>query len=212
MGEFQIFLMAAVFHKNASHSSPNSQNPSRSKTQSSIPCLLDVDIDSQYPRLQPSKTTPRKDSVFSSQRWPRYFVVSSMNNECLLDLSPIKISKALTTAKVTSDPRVTKQKAGTLLIEVRTESDSKHLMSCEHFDELPVTITQHRTLNFSKGVVKNYQLRGMTEEEFSEVDGVNSAYRVIVRRDGKTITTNTWILTFNSVTPPPYRRPQIQLP
>ncbi len=127
-----------------------------------------------------------------------------MNNECLLDLSPIKISKALTTAKVTSDPRVTKQKAGTLLIEVRTESDSKHLMCCERFDELPVTITQHRTLNFSKGVVKNYQLRGMTEEEFTEVDGVNSAYRVIVRRDGKTITTNTWILTFNSVTPPPY--------
>merc|ERR1711879_859097 len=76
---------------------------------------------------------------------------------------------------------------------------------------IPVTISPHKTLNSSKGVVKHTDLKGTTQQEMiTELkhEGVTDANNIQITREGKVIPTNTWILTFDTPTPPQ----QIKIP
>ena len=66
-----------------------------------------------------------------------------------------------------------------------------------------MTVEPHKSLNRSKGVIRSRELDGCSEEEMvAELDGVVEARHIKVRRDGREIQTNTWILTFESPKPP----------
>ena len=96
-------------------------------------------------------------------------------DKSLLDGSPVKIAKAPSKASVMVSPTVSKQKVGNLLDEVKL--DSKHLKKCKEINGIPGTVEPHKHLNTSKGVVINYKLRGRTEEEFQDIDGVTCTPR-----------------------------------
>ena len=68
-----------------------------------------------------------------------------------------------------------------------------------------MTVTEHKTLNSSKGIIKDRTLRGESETDICDYlknQGVIAVKRFTIKKDHETIETNTLLLTFNMVTVP----------
>ena len=66
-------------------------------------------------------------------------------------------------------------------------------------------MTQHKTLNSSKGIIRDRNLKGESEEnikEYLENQGVTNVKRFKVKKIQGYVNTNTILLTFNTVVPP----------
>ena len=148
-------------------------------------------------------------SIFENHKetslgWSPYLVVSPKNKENdLTTLSIFAISKALSTIGITKPKGVTRTRSGELMIETKNSAESMQLLNCKQFGTIPVTVSPHNSLNSSKGVVKSFELKHATDEEMKEnIKGVTDARRIVIQRDGKTIATNTIVLTFDTPKPP----------
>ena len=78
-------------------------------------------------------------------------------------------------------------------------------MKVTHFFNLPVEVTQHKNLNSSKGIIRDRNLKGESEEnikEYLENQGVTHVKRFKVKKGQDYVNTNTILLTFNTVVPP----------
>ncbi|GFN87759.1 hypothetical protein PoB_001426500 [Plakobranchus ocellatus] len=92
----------------------------------------------------------------------------------------------------------------------KTRSDSifpsiqaKKLGAIATFLDIPVTVSPHKSLNSSKGVIRSRDLLCCSEEEMvKELSGVTHAWRIKVRRGEDKIQTDTVVLTFDSPKPP----------
>ena len=137
--------------------------------------------------------------TLTSNTWPRFLVIGSTNDEALKKLSPFAIQKGLDC--LAGEPKsVKKLRNGSLLIECPTQRHSKNLFKSKTLYNIPINVTPHTTLNFSKGVVRSKDLEGVSEEEICEnlsSQGVSS-----VKRINELVPTNTLILTFNTPTLP----------
>ena len=70
---------------------------------------------------------------------------------------------------------------------------------------LNVTVTEHKTLNSCKGIIRDRILKNETEENITEYlkqQGVTACKRFTIKKDGNLIETNTLLLTFNSTSLP----------
>jgi len=136
--------------------------------------------------------------------WPQYLVVKFESSE-KASLSCFSIQRALIACGAGEPLAVNFLRSGDLLIKVRTPTNSDALLATTTFSGLPVTVSAHKSLNSSKGVVKSRELQHSTEEEMvQEIPEVIQARRVKLKRDGKEIVTNTWVLTFDSPRPPSF--------
>ena len=74
------------------------------------------------------------------------------------------------------------------------------LLNCALFGNVaPVVVTQHKSLNTSKGVIRNWKLARTDPEEIKEnVPSVIDVQHITVKRDNMEVKRNTLILTFNS--------------
>ena len=148
------------------------------------------------------------DNIFDEQKaslgWSPFMVISPKESgQKLTSLSIIKVGKAMKQHGVSNIKEATRLRSGAYLIEVASKADSNCLKKMTTLCGIPVIVEAHKSLNTSKGVVKSWQLQGCTEEELvEELDGVLQARRIVLRRTGGDIQTNTWILTFDSPTPP----------
>ena len=73
------------------------------------------------------------------------------------------------------------------------------------FFNLPVTVSEHNTLNSSKGIIRNRDLKGETEQnilEYLKPQGVTAVKRFKIKKGEQLIETNTFLLTFNMITLP----------
>ena len=73
------------------------------------------------------------------------------------------------------------------------------------FHNLKIKTYPHKTQNFSKRVMRNKELSQCSKEEIlAELknQGVTDIKRITIKKENKTIQTNTYILTFNSPTIP----------
>ena len=73
------------------------------------------------------------------------------------------------------------------------------------FFNLNVTVTEHKTLNSCKGIIRDRMLKHETEENITEYlkqQGVTACKRFTIKKDGNLIETNTLLLTFNTTTLP----------
>ena len=133
--------------------------------------------------------------------WPRFLIAKSRDDMCITKHNAFVISKAI--QGITGTSTVVKRlvKAGLLLIEVDCRNYANNLLKTTMFHNIPVEITEHRTLNSSKGVISSDILDGMSNEEItSELkdQGVKESYRISSNKNGKKSPTRTVILTFNS--------------
>ena len=98
-----------------------------------------------------------------------------------------------------------KLKNGTLIVETTRKMQTDILLKSKKFFNLPVEVKPHKTLNSSKGIIRDRNLKGESEKnilEYLENQGVTAAKRFTVKKGQDTINTNTILLTFDSVVPP----------
>ena len=139
--------------------------------------------------------------------WPRFIVMSPLDDkEPLTKLSPFAVEKAIL-GKFGTVQKVTKMKSGCLLIETTRAKQSRMIRDTTSFLNIEVKCTPHRSLNSSKGVIRDH---GRDLYDMSEADivmelreqGVEEVSRFILKKDGKEIKTNTLFVTFRTPTPP----------
>ncbi|GFN87513.1 RNA-directed DNA polymerase from mobile element jockey [Plakobranchus ocellatus] len=98
---------------------------------------------------------------------------------------------------------VTKLGSGDLMVELKSNDQAKKLGAIATFLDIPVTVSPHKSLNSSKGVIRSRDLRCCSEEEMvEELSGVTHAWRIKLRRGEDKIQTDTVVLTFDSPKPP----------
>ena len=144
----------------------------------------------------------------SSENWPRFIVMEAPHPSAPLSkLSPFVVAKAIQ-GKFGTVGNITKLKSGALLIEATRASQAQQILATTTLNGLAVSATPHRTLNSSKGVIKDHykDLYDMTDEKILDElsdQGVTGVSRFILKKDGESIKTNTLFVTFNTPTPPP---------
>ena len=98
-----------------------------------------------------------------------------------------------------------KLKNQTLLVETSRKTQTENLLKMKTFFNLPVSVSEHHTLNSSKGIIRDRALKGETEENIKEYlkdQGVIAVKRFTIKKGNNTIETNTLLLTFNRITVP----------
>ena len=91
------------------------------------------------------------------------------------------------------------------MIETENKKHTNFLLNMKIFHNLKIKIYPHKTLNSSKGVIRNRELSQCSREEILaelKKQGVTDIKRITIKKDNQTIQTNTYILTFNSPTTP----------
>ena len=143
----------------------------------------------------------------TNENWPRFLVMEAPHPTAPLSkLSPFSIAKAIQ-GKFGTVAKITKMKSGALLIEATRAAQAQQILACTDLCGLAVSASAHRTLNSSKGVIKDYHrdLYFMSDEEIlTELSdqGVTDVSRFLLKKDGESIKTNTLFVTFNTPTPP----------
>ncbi|GFO46829.1 RNA-directed DNA polymerase from mobile element jockey [Plakobranchus ocellatus] len=130
-------------------------------------------------------------------------VISSRGSAKVADRSPFKIHRELKSILGDETIEVTKLGSGDLMVELKSNDQAKKLGAIATFLDIPVTVSPHKSLNSSKGVIRSRDLRCCSEEEMvEELSGVTHARRIKVRRGEDKIQTDTVVLTSDSPKPP----------
>ena len=143
----------------------------------------------------------------TNENWPRFIVLEAPHPSAPLSkLSPFSVSKAIQ-GKFGTVAKITKMKSGALLIEATRATQAQQILATTDICGLAVTASAHRTLNSSKGVIKDHHrdLFYMADEDIlNELSdqGVTNVSRFHLKKDGENIKTNTLFVTFNTPTPP----------
>ncbi|XP_064469920.1 uncharacterized protein LOC135384653 [Ornithodoros turicata] len=139
--------------------------------------------------------------------WFAKFLIVHSEDEtkAMAKVSPFTIARDLerTIGKSYNARKLT---TGDLQIEVTTRQQSSALLSLDKIAGISVTVTTHRTLNIVKGVISESQLLDCSDTEIEEGlkdQGVMTARRIVMRRDGKDIPTRHIVLSFQLHRLPP---------
>ncbi|XP_033744306.1 uncharacterized protein LOC117330192 [Pecten maximus] len=138
----------------------------------------------------------------ASPLFPHFLTMSSRDKgKKTSELSPILLRKGI--QGIAGEVKSVKpMRSGVLLIEVYRRQQAVNLMGTSSFAGLNVEVKPHASLNSSKGVIRCPALKNDSEadilEYFQHVENihVSEVRRIRSRRNGQTINTNTFILTF----------------
>ena len=169
-----------------------------------------------YPTLQQASSKnkrQRPDSddeteaspIFTSDNFPRFLVIKSEEEDkSITSLSPFVIEKQIESF-IGTPKTVKKLKNKTLLVETTRRAQTENLLKVKKFFNMKVSVSEHKTLNTSKGIIKDRTLKGESEQDICEYlksQGVVGVKRFTIKKDHDVIQTNTLLLTFNSITVP----------
>ena len=131
--------------------------------------------------------------------WPRFLVIKRDDGtEGGFPCNPFLISKMVQGVSrfIT---KANRQRDGTILVECPTKNVSDRLLRCSELAGYDVSVSEHRALNTSKGVVRCPEWRDVTELDLKEglkSSGVSKVERLRVKRNGVLKDTNTFFITF----------------
>lgn len=149
---------------------------------------------------------PSDDSEIPLKAYPKFFIIESeMHEKKIGSLSPFVIEKSLESL-IGSPKSVKKLRNQTLLVETKSRSQTENILKIKQIYDIDVTITEHRSLNSSKGIIKDHILKGVSNEDIVKnltPQGVTQAKRFMYKKDGQFFETNTILLTFNNTVIPP---------
>ncbi|GBM37200.1 hypothetical protein AVEN_14970-1 [Araneus ventricosus] len=131
--------------------------------------------------------------------YSKFFVINSENNT-LKNTSPIFIHKSIV-AFVGETKSVKKLNNGSLLIEVANSKQAENIQKLKKIGNIEVTVTPHRTLNHSKGVISESEFQRDLEEDLLDSlqdQKVISVRRITIKKNGQNFPTKHLILTFNT--------------
>jgi hypothetical protein len=128
------------------------------------------------------------------------FFIIKLKDGSFSECSPFLIHKCIQSS-IGRVKSIKKLRSGDLLVETDSVSQTITLLDCKTIGHLSVSVTPHNTLNFSKGVISEPELRLISETEILDnlrSQNVCAVRRITVRRDGEFQPTNNIILTFNT--------------
>ena len=159
------------------------------------PCQNDTDDDLGSPNF-----------VFSgNDTFARFLVIKSQDgSNPVTSLSPFVIEKQIESL-IGTPKSVKKLKNKTLLVETNRKTQTENLLKVTIFFNLKVSVSEHNTLNSSKGIIRDRMLKGESEDnivEYLRPQGVTACKRFKIKKDGNLVETNTLLLTFDRVNVP----------
>ena len=131
-----------------------------------------------------------------TNNFPKFLIVKSTEEKPITSFSPFVIEKQIESLIGTPET-VKKLKNQILLIETTRKTQSESLLKITQFFNIKVSVSIHKSLNSSKGIIKDRTLKGETEEdilEYLKPQGVTSVKRFKIKKDVSLVETNT--LTF----------------
>ncbi len=137
--------------------------------------------------------------------WPRFIVLETIDKSPL-KLNPFAVSKGI--QGIAGDVKnVRRLRNGSLLIECLKRQQATNLLSTKSFIGIPVSVSAHRTLNTSKGIVRDRErlFADMLELDIvSEMkeQGVLYVKRFTIRKNNEVQQTNTYLFSFSTPTAP----------
>ncbi|GFO21225.1 RNA-directed DNA polymerase from mobile element jockey [Plakobranchus ocellatus] len=185
--------------------SKNTPNPSSLPDVAKKPCTEAARGAVSVASKRKAEDLPTLMSVSPFAGWSpfkKFMVISSKGSAKVADRSPFKIHRELKSILGDETIEVTKLGSGDLMVELKSNDQAKKLGAIATFLDIPVTVSHHKSLNSSKGMIRSHDLRCCSEEEMvEELSGVTHARRIKVRRDEDKIQTDTVVLTFDSPKP-----------
>ena len=140
-----------------------------------------------------------------SEECPAYLVIEAVNKEVNLnEISMVKRNRELNSF-CGKPKRVSRASKKAMQIDCIDGLQSRKLLTMKTFVGTQVTVTPHRFLNESKGVVSNFELINCTENEIQEDTapfGVTYVKRLFKKVDSTFVPSSSVVLTFNTPHPP----------
>ena len=140
-----------------------------------------------------------ENNAFANNDGPRFFVIKRSDSD-FSKTSPFLIQKSI--QSIVGEPKnIKKLRSGELLIELQNNSQALTLKKCTSLSNIPVTVSAHRSLNSSKGVISEPDLQYVPESEILENlkdQNVTDVHRITITRNNNKIPTKHLILTINS--------------
>ena len=130
--------------------------------------------------------------------FPKFIIIESTET-LITNLLPFLIEKVISSNMTPVNIKKTK-KNQTLLVEVDKRKNVDFLLKMTKFHTINVKTYLHKSLKISKGAVRNKKLSLCTIEEINKEmkkQGVTEVKRVTIKKEGKLIETNTYIMTFD---------------
>ena len=189
LGDFMLTKPQGKRSRNSSRESNSKENDKRTR--------VDSDSEASSSEMESSEHTPAPKAP---KFWPRYLVMSGQD-QSFRKLYAIAISKAI--QGLCGEPKdIRRLRSGDLLIEVHRDAQSRSLLGTLMLHNCPVKVTEHRTLNYCKGVIHSHENLTCSEDEILEYlapTGVTAVHRIVNRHTGAT---PTLIITFHGNTLP----------
>ena len=173
-------------------------------SQENFPTLQQTSSKNKRQRPDSDDETEASTIFKSADNFPRFLVIKSEEEQSITSLSPFIIEKQIESF-IGTPKTVKKLKNKTLLVETTRRAQTENLLKVTKFFNMKVSVSEHRTLNTSKGIIKDRTLKGETEKDICEYlksQGVIAVKRFTIKKDHEVIETNTLLLTFNSITVP----------
>ena len=178
--------------------------PNHVLSQENFPTLQQTSSKNKRQRPDSDDETEASTIFKSTDNFPRFLVIKSEEEQSITSLSPFIIEKQIESF-IGTPKTVKKLKNKTLLVETTRRAQTENLLKVTKFFNMKVSVSEHRTLNTSKGIIKDRTLKGETEKgicEYLKSQGVIAVKRFTIKKDHEVIETNTLLLTFNSITVP----------
>ena len=98
----------------------------------------------------------------SSETFAKFLVIQSLEEKAGTSLSSFVIEKQIESL-IGTPKSVKKLKNKTLLVETCRKSQTDNLLKTSTFFGLKVSVTEHKSLNSSKGIIRDRMLKGEKE-------------------------------------------------
>lgn len=136
---------------------------------------------------------------------PKFLIISSPDH-ILGKVSPFIIQKGF--QGIGGAPKTVKKlTSGDFLIETTNDLQSKSFLLAKSLASIEISVTPHKALNSSRGVISETDLQHVSEKEILEnlsEQGVIDVKRISIKRGNELIATKHIILTFNTPDIPPH--------
>jgi hypothetical protein len=158
----------------------------------------------------PSKVSKTKENEPQNKtnNFPRFLIMTSLNPSIpLKHISPWFIQKAIEGVLVSEPKDISRLKSGDVLIEINNREHCEKLLRWTNIIDIqtetniPIRVSPHKILNFSKGVIKTKDIDMCKETEISKElkkQGVVDVKCVTRKTPQGVIRTGTYFLTFDT--------------
>jgi len=134
------------------------------------------------------------------EMWPRFLVVHSKDeSRPVTRLHPFLVGKTLQAAG--GKVEASRLRSGDLLLKSQSKRQSENLLKLKKIGETEVEVTPHRTMNTSRGVIRDEALAELDDKELISClkgQGVVAAKRFLGKRGGREVRLPTIVLTFGT--------------